>query len=141
VNSQFPDVNEPFAFGAVVSSIDEMRRIALQTAEEKQMYIWRGEKNLNEVVFDMWFDEHVCPSVSVDYGDNITSLTIPFGEKTLTLRLPTREPNAEPVFETNTHDEIKRYEELIHDTRKLFCDKTVKSGSPSGSRGFTSFPL
>lgn len=119
---------KPLEMNGCVKSLDELRLKALDCDADRQVYIWTGSESLNEVFEHLWFSHGVQANID-SFAGNFKSLTIPFGQKNLIIRVPAEAPHEKPAFDEDTTEEVfKRYEELMHEARLKFLDKSSKSG-------------
>ena len=125
VSDKYPEVLK-YQLNGVVGDLDEIRKKALECKEETQVYVWSGPSLLDPFIH-LWFNEGVQASPTFCLG-HITRMEIPFGDKTIVLRMPSQKPDIIPEMERETPETIERFESLYHQTREALLNKTLQRG-------------
>ena len=125
VSDKYPEVMK-YQLNGVVGSLDELRMKALECPAETQVYVWSGS-SLLDTFRDLWFNEGVQATPTFCLG-NITRMEIPFGDKTLVLRMPSQKPDIIPEMEKEKPEILERFEDLYHKTRESLLNKTLQNG-------------
>ena len=125
ISDKYPEVQK-YQLNGVVGSLDELRKKALDCKDDLQVYVWSGD-SLIESFSHLWFNEGVQARPTFCLG-NITRLEIPFGDKTLVVRMPSQKPDVIPELERDTPEVIEHFEALYHQTRESLLNKTAQRG-------------